>query len=125
MLMTMNKRAERVVDFLSGLYGMDRLRNTPGIPSDAAIDLVTATVIEASPDDPEGEFMRVEHPLGRVAYVSTTKLVETLLVRHAQAMAIMSPDGGDATDQYRRIRDAYVTKTGAHCSAVEAGQDCS
>jgi hypothetical protein len=113
-LMTMNKRAERVVDFLSGLHGMDRLRNTPGIPSDAAIDLVTATVIEPSPDDPEGEFMRVEHPLGRVSYVATQKLVEALLVRHSQAMAIISPDGGDARDHYRRIRDAYVTKTGSH-----------
>lgn len=113
MLMTMNKRAGRVVDFISGLHGMDRLRNTPGEPASAAIDLVTATVVEPSPDDPEGEFMRVEHPLGRVSYVATQKLVETLLVRHAQAMAMINPDGGDATDHYRHIREAFVTKTGS------------
>lgn len=111
--MTMSKRAERVIEFLSELYGMDRLRTTVATQPPAVIDLLTATVIEVLADDPEGEYVRVEHPLGRISQIETQKLVETLLVRHAQAMAVMTSESGAADEHYRRVREAYFMKTGA------------
>jgi hypothetical protein len=110
--MTTTNRAERVVAFLSSLHGMDQLCTAPGQPTAAAIDLLTATVIEPCPDDPAGEFMRVEHPLGRISFVDTQKLVDALMVRHARAMAVIEPAAGGTAEQYRLIRQCFATKTG-------------
>lgn len=78
----------------------------------AAIDLQTASITETHPDFPDGETLMVKYTNGLAVDVQTSKLVEDLLVRHAQAMAIISPGEGATAEQYRQIADHFARKTG-------------
>lgn len=87
---------------------MDRLET----PKDAVIDLQTAAIIEAHPQFPDAEIMLVAYPSGLKTEVHTHKLVELLLVRNSEAMAITNPEGGRAQDHYLHIADHFSRKTG-------------
>ncbi|MCY0852545.1 hypothetical protein [Cupriavidus sp. D39] len=104
--------AERVIDFLAGLHAMDRLQGPLSNPRHAAIDLESATVYEAHADFPDAELLQAELSSGRTVNVSTHKLIEHLMARHAKAMAILEPEGGVTRDHYEHISDHFARKTG-------------
>lgn len=56
--------------------------------------------------------LRAELSTGLTFAVSTHKLVEHLLVRHADAMATLDPAGGIPQKHYEHIRDHFSHKTG-------------
>lgn len=104
--------ANRVVDFLSGLHGIDRLQTgiAEETPRVAVIDLHTAAIIERHPDYPDAEYLKVEYAFGVVAVVHTFKLANALLLRHAQAEAAMN--GGNVKNYFDHINDHFTRKTG-------------
>lgn len=108
----METMAHRVIDFLTELHAMDRLQCPLDNPRRAAIDLQSATVYEIHADFPDAEMLRAELSSGQRVDVSTHKLVEHLLVRHAEAMATMEPEGGNAQQHYEHISDHLARKTG-------------
>lgn len=104
--------ADRVVEFLSGLHGIDRLQTgvAEETPRVAVIDFHTAAIIERHPNYPDAEFLKVEYAFGVVAAVHTHKLANALLLRHAQAEAAMN--GGDVKDCFEQIDAHFTRKTG-------------
>jgi hypothetical protein len=108
----MTTNAQSVIDFISGLHGMDHLQTPFDAPRQAVIDLHTAAIIEADPDDPDCQFLLVEYPWGLKTKVFTHKLVDVLLVRNSEAMAVTNPESGDAQSNYEHIKDHFIRKTG-------------
>ena len=104
--------AQRVIEFLTGLHGMDRLQTPIESPRQAAIDLQMASIIEADPNDPDCQFLLVEYPWGVKTRVFAHKLVDVLLVRNSEAMAITDPESGDAKSNYEHIKEHFIRKTG-------------
>jgi hypothetical protein len=102
--------ANRVIDFLSNLHGMDQLRTGSEERRGAAIDLRSATIYEANPEFPDGERLSAGLESSQKVLVSTHQLVEHLLVRHAEAMAVS--EGGTVRANYRHISDHFLRKTG-------------
>lgn len=102
--------AARVIDFLTSLHGMDEYDPSLGF---AAIDLVTGMVVRPDAHFPDGALVKVQfagQAAAAAVSVHTHKLVEALLLRHAEAMVVI--DGGDAREQYRHINDHFYRKTG-------------
>lgn len=108
----MSQLSQRLIEFLGGLHGMDHIKKVGSHATEGVIDLASGMVVEASPDYPDGEIFTVRHLNGHVSEVYACKLIDHLLVRHAQAMAIMEPQGGKAQDHYEHIRQHLVVKTG-------------
>lgn len=108
-----NSAAAQVIDFIAALFGMDRYDVPIG---NAAIDLRTGMIVRPHEDYPDGEMLRLDHgpALSDRAPVHTHKLVESLLVRHAEALAITNPERGKARDHYIHIADHFQRKTGTH-----------
>ena len=108
-----NSTAAQVIDFIAALFGMD-IYDVP--MGNAAIDLRTGMIVRPHEGYPDGELLKIE--LGPAASdradVHTHKLVDSLLVRHAEALAITNPEGGKARDHYVHIAEHFQRKTGAH-----------
>jgi len=102
--------AERVIDFLGNLQGMDRLQTMLEEPRKAVIDLNTAAIIEADPEFPDGEQLLYERADGAKLRVHTHKLIEQLFVRHASEMSVT--EGSTPREQYQHISDHFQRKTG-------------
>ena len=102
--------AQRVIDFLGNLQGMDRLQTLVEDSRTAVIDLNTAAIIEADPEYPDGEVLLYERADGTKSRVYTHKLLPQLLVRHASELAIT--EGGTVKDQYKHISEHFNHKTG-------------
>ena len=105
-----NTIAERVVDFLGRLQGMDRLQSILEQPRKAAIDLNTAAIIEVDPEFPEGDQLLYERANGAKLRVMTHKLIEQLFVRHAYEMSVT--EGGSVKSYYKDISAHFRVKTG-------------
>lgn len=107
-----NSTAARVIDFIASLFGMDRYSVPMG---NAAIDLRTGMIVRPHEDYPDGEMLKVEHGpnVSDRAQIHAHKLVDSLLVRHAEALAITNPEGGKARDHYAHIANHFQRKTGA------------
>ena len=102
--------AERVIDFLGNLQGMDRLHTLIESRRRAVIDLNTGAIIEADPEYPDGEVLLYESANGTKSRVYTHKLIGQLFVRHASELAIT--EGGTVKDQYTHISEHFYRKTG-------------
>jgi len=102
--------AQRVIDFLGNLQGMNRLQTLIEDSRTAVIDLNTAAIIEADPEYPDGEILLYERADGKKSRVHTYKLLPQLLVRHASELAIT--EGGTVKDQYKHISEHFNRKTG-------------
>jgi hypothetical protein len=105
-----NCSAVKVIDFIGSLFAMDEFGARRG---HAAIDLRTGVIIRAHEDYPDGEMLQLEYAPGvnsEKTLVRTFKLVESLLVRHAEAQAIT--DGGKVRDHYDHISQHFRHKTG-------------
>lgn len=105
-----NSIAARIVNFLASLHGMDEYDPDAGI---AAINLSSGVVVRPDAGFPDGEMVRVTFADAHVTsavLVHTYKLVETLLVSHAQALAITG--GGSAAQHYHHIQEHFSRKTG-------------
>jgi len=102
--------AQRVIDFLGNLQGMDQLQTLVKDSRTAVIDLNTAAIIEADPEYPDGEVLLYERADGTKSRVYTHKLLPQLLVRHASELAIT--EGGTVKDQYKQIYEHFNHKTG-------------
>ena len=57
-------RTTLIIDLLTSLHGVDRVRRSPADERPAAIDLMTAVVIGPHPDHPDGETLMLEYPWG-------------------------------------------------------------
>lgn len=108
----MSLLAQRLIEFLGDLHAMDHIKKVDSHEVTGVIDLVSGMIIEASPDYPDGEIFTIRHLNGHVSEVYACKLIDHLLVRHAQAMAIMEPQGGKPQDHYEHIQQHLVVKTG-------------
>lgn len=102
--------ANLVIEFLCGLHAMDRLQTTHEQHSERAIDLGSATIYEVHPDFPNAECLSAELASGKTVPVFTSQLVAHLLVRHAEAMAVI--EGGTPAAQYKRIAAHFAFRTG-------------
>lgn len=102
--------ADRVVDFLGKLQGMDRFQAMVEEPRTAVIDLNTGAIIEADPGYPDGEILGYENANARKSHVYTHKLIKQLFVRHAYELHIT--DGGTVKQQYDQIAEHFPIKTG-------------
>lgn len=102
--------ADRVIEFLGRLQGMDRLQSPLEQPRKAAIDLNTAAIIEVDPEFPDGELLLYERADGAKLRVSTSKLIEQLFVRHAYEISVT--EGCSIKDEYKHISDHFLRKTG-------------
>lgn len=105
-----NTIAERVIDFLGNLQGMDRLMSLVETPRHAVIDLNTAAIIEADPEFPDGEMLLYERADGAKSRVHTFKLIEPVLLRHAYQVSIT--EGGTTKELYQEIYEHFQLKTG-------------
>lgn len=107
----MSTTAERIIDFLANLQGMDRLQTmVEEGRRKAVIDLNTAAIIEADPGFPDAELLVYELPSGVRMRVHTHKLMEQVLVRHATELAVT--EGGTVKQQYDHISEHFQCKTG-------------
>jgi hypothetical protein len=102
--------ADRVIDFLGKLQGMDRFQPLIKEPRTAVIDLNTGAIIEVDPNFPEGEILIYENASGKKSHVYTHKLIEQLFIRHAYEVHIT--DGGTVKEQYNKIAEHFRIKTG-------------
>lgn len=102
--------AERVIDFLGNLQGMDRLMPFIEESRNAVIDLNTAAIIEADPEFPEGDLLVYERANGTKSRVHTHKLIEPLFLRHAYELSIT--EGSTVKEQYQHISEHFRRKTG-------------
>jgi len=102
--------AERVIEFLGNLQGMDQLQPMIEDPRKAVLDLNTAAIIEADPEFPDGETLIYERADGVKARVSTVKLIEPLFLRHAYQVS--NTEGGTVKEHYQHISDHFARKTG-------------
>lgn len=100
--------AASVIAFLSSLYGLHE-HEVDGRP--AVIDLITGIAYVPNLEYDDAEMLTMIAPGGAVVAqaVLTFKVVETYLVRYAEAMAIA--DGGTARTQYVQIREHFEVKT--------------
>ena len=104
-------KAESIIEFISGLHGMDRLaRENIEDQRPGAFDLLTAQSIEAHPEFPEAEYLLVEQSNGNRVSFATHKLLEALLVRTAEAWALTQ--GGTAKSHYLQLQGHLAHKTG-------------
>jgi hypothetical protein len=106
-----NSQAARVIDFIADLFGMDRFYVPLG---NAAIDLHSGLIVRPHEEFPDGEKLKLEYAPGANpdrTEVHTHKLMESLLVRHAEALAITNPEGGNARAHYAHIADHFQRKT--------------
>ena len=97
------KISERITEALASLEAMSRLGSKP-------IDLCSGVLYEPHSKFPDGEFLAAELPGGKIVAVETHKLLEHLLLRHANAQA--TREGGSARSAYTDIREHFVRKTG-------------
>lgn len=102
--------ATKVVAFLGELHGFDHFDVPAGI---AAIDLRSGLIVRPCPNDPDGDVLLLEYASGanpdRIK-VSTHKLMQTFLLRHAEAEALS--EGGSVKDYLREIDAHFSRKTG-------------
>lgn len=105
--------AQRIVDFLASLHGIDVYIASEEEARRDAIDVLSGTVFRADPSFPDGEMLMVEYADGRLATLYAHKVVDALMLRHAQAQAVAAPDSGTVTKQYQTINRHYLLKTGA------------
>jgi hypothetical protein len=102
--------ASRIIDFLSSLDGLHEHK----VDGRAAVlDLLTGIAYVPSLEYEDGEMLTMIAPGGNVVAqaVNTHKVVETYLVRYAQAVAIS--DQGTAKWQYEMITQHFHLKTGS------------
>ncbi|WP_087660641.1 hypothetical protein [Caballeronia terrestris] len=104
----MKSISARVIDFLGDLHAMDHMSLTP--PRNAVIDLQSGIIYEEHADWPDGERLSAELPLGKKITVSTHKLMQHLIVRHAEAMAVI--ENTKVRAQYDGVCDQLSRKTG-------------
>lgn len=104
--------AERVIDFMANLQGMDWLQSTIEEPRRAVIDLSNTAIIEADPEFPDGEMLIYERGNGLKSRVYTHKLIEQLLMRHAFELSITESGSGTVKQEYQAISDHFYIKTG-------------
>lgn len=105
-----NTTASRIIDFLSGLHGLD---DFPVPTGNAVIDLRTGMIIRPSESYPDGAMLSLEYATGanpdRVD-VYTHKLVNEYLIHHAEVEAITN--GGKVKFYFDHINDHFSRKTG-------------
>jgi len=101
--------AASIVAFLASLHGLHE-HSING--REAVLDLITGIAYVPNPDYDDAAMLTMIAPNGGVIAeaVLTFKVVETYLVRYAEAMAIS--DGGTAKMQYGQIREHFDVKTG-------------
>ena len=106
-----NSPAAQIICFIASLFGMDDFEAPRG---SAAIDLRSGLIVRAHEVYPEGEMLKLEFGRGPNdwAEVHAYKFVDSLLVRHAEALAITNPEGGSARDHYVHIAEHFQRKTG-------------
>lgn len=103
--------AESIIEFISGLHGLDRLvRESLEDQRPGAFDLLTAQSIEAHPEFPEAEYLLVEQLTGARILFATHKLLEALLVRTAEAWAVSQ--GGTSKQHFAQLQEHLLHKTG-------------
>lgn len=105
-----NTVAERVIDFLGNLQGMNRFITLTEDSRTAVIDLNTGAVIEEDPDSPEADMLYYERTNGVKSRVYTHKLIEPLFLRHAYELSIT--EGSTVKEQYQHISEHFRRKTG-------------
>jgi hypothetical protein len=97
--------ADRVINFLGNLQGMDRFQSMVEEPRTAVIDLYTGAIIEADPDYPDGDLLVYENANGKKSRVYTHKLIDQLFVRHAYELHITN--GGTIKQQYDQSQNIF------------------
>jgi hypothetical protein len=102
--------ADRIINFLGNLQGMDHFKPLVEEPRTAVIDLGSGAIIEADPDYPDGDILVYENANGKKSHVHTYKLIEQLFLRHAYELHIT--DGGTVKKQYDHIAEHFPIKTG-------------
>ena len=102
--------AARVIGALGNLHGMDHLQLSLTAKTQAVIDLQSGTVYTEDVDWPDGERLSAELASGKKISVATHCLVQLLLIRHAEAMAVIENTAVRA--QYDHICDHFTRKTG-------------
>jgi hypothetical protein len=102
--------AASIINFLANLHGLHE-HSVDGHA--AVVDLITGIAYVPNLEYEDGEIMTMIAPGGSVISqtVSTYKVVQTYLVRHAEAMEIA--DGGTAKVQYDQIQKHFGLKTGS------------
>jgi|LakWasMe74_LOW10_FD_contig_21_7427_length_556_multi_6_in_0_out_0_1 hypothetical protein len=105
-----NTVASKIISFLAGLHGLDVFFVPIG---NAAIDLRTGMIIRPSFNYPDGLMLVLEYAPGsnpdRIE-VSTHKLVNSYLLRHAWAEYAMN--GGNVKDYFEHIHTRFSRETG-------------
>jgi len=102
--------AASIIRFLASLHGL----HDHSIDGRAAVvDLITGIAYVPNLEYEDGKVLTMIAPGGSVISqaVSTYKVVQTYLVRYAEAMAIA--DGGTAEVQYEHIQKHFDVKTGS------------
>lgn len=101
--------ASSIIDFLTSLHGLHE-HSVDGRA--AVLDLLTGIAYVPNLDYEDGEMLTMIAPgSGVIAQaVLTHKVVETYLVRYAEAVAIA--DQGNAQELYEHIKQHFYVKTG-------------
>lgn len=101
--------ADCIINFLANLHGLHE-HSVDGRA--AVVDLITGIAYVPNLDYEDGEMLTMIAPGGGVIAeaVITYKVVQTYLVRYAEAMAIA--DSGTAKVQYEQIQKHFGLKTG-------------
>ncbi len=102
--------AGRIIGMLGSFYGMERLQFVLTANSEAVIDLQSGTIYKEDLNWPDGERLSAELASDKTISVATHCLVQLLLVRHAEAMAVI--ENTTVRLQYDRICDHFARKTG-------------
>ena len=102
--------AARVIGSLGNLHGMDHLQFSLTAKNEAVIDLQSGTVYSEDVNWPDGERVSAELASGKKITVATHCLVQMLLIRHANALAVL--ENTAVRVQYDHICDHFAGKTG-------------
>lgn len=103
--------AAQIIDFIASLFGMDHFEVPMG---NAAIDLRSGLIVRPHEEHPDGLMLKLQFGPGASdrTQVYAHKLVDSLLVRHAEALEITNPEGGKARAHYVHITEHFERKTG-------------
>lgn len=99
--------AEAVIAFFGSLAGLD-FSDAPECRT--VINLRTGMLIQAAPDFPDGEILRVSTNGHKWAEIYTHKLASVLLAQHAELTAL--DEGTKPAREYEHIRNHMAVKTG-------------
>ncbi len=106
--------SEAIIAFIADLYGMAPVRRrglSPSKDTPGALDLLSGQTFE--PVNLEGDMLlahRQDGGDGVRAHVPTRRVVDAVLVRAAQALAVMQD--GSVQEHYKHLKDKLRKETG-------------